>query len=465
MPAFSLGSVSSFAVTTTGAQTIQASKTFLSPAAAAVPLTVQGIVSQTGNLTEWQTDTGNVRSAVRLGGFYTWGKLQVGELPDDINQQMLFASTNGSLDVFTIRGAASQAGHLTIWKNSAGGILSHIDSAGGFNTAGQRTIIVGSSGRIASIQENHSLGTHGFFGGDPVLGLQATAAARKGLVVRGAASQTGALTEWQNSAGTILANMQPDGRFNDNGHIRAMSLANFVAVQGGQNSAGLLPPRWDGNNFSWAGRILLLGAGRGPGFANTHGHYDLVMPASGTVIPAYGGQTNVTVGAAGIPIPIHSTLYAVIDPYGTYTSSTFALVGYTAAFTVPSNWVMVASNTENNNTGPAKLRTAWGAIMDGWKNVAFVNAWTNYGGEYNPVQYYKDTDGFVHIRGLATGGAFGGTIMFTLPVGYRPSHRVLKGTIASDAIARVDVQANGNVLAMTGSGWVSLDEIIFQAYN
>lgn len=211
MPLHSLGGGSAWALTTNTDQVVSASKIFQSSAAASVPLAVRGAVSQTGNLQEWQTDTGNVRTTVRVGGIYTWGKLQVGELNDDLNQQMLFASTNGNMDVFTVRGAASQAGYLTTWQNNTGGMLAWIDSAGGYNTAGQRTMILGSTGRIASIQENHSFGTRDFFGGDPVMGLQPTATTRKGLVIRGLASQTGNLQEWQNSAGTVLASVNSAG--------------------------------------------------------------------------------------------------------------------------------------------------------------------------------------------------------------------------------------------------------------
>jgi hypothetical protein len=51
------------------------------------------------------------------------------------------------------------------------------------------------------------------------LQVDTAAAATKGLIVKGAASQSANLQEWQNSAGSVLANIDPDGDFTTNGFI------------------------------------------------------------------------------------------------------------------------------------------------------------------------------------------------------------------------------------------------------
>lgn len=443
MTAYSLGTMSAWAVTSNTDQIISAAKTFQAAVAGMTPLTVKAASGQTANLQEWRGSDGTLFGAVGNTGLFLFsGAGTGGTLISPASGRLAVIQTAGGAGSPVIQGraAASQTGNLLQLEDSAGVVLFHV------RPDGSPAALFG-----ATRQSNGGLEVH------------PQAANVEGINVYGRASQTARLQTWRNSAGTILADVAYDGRVNDNGHIRAMSLANFVVVQPGQSGGGQLPPRWDGSNFSWAGRLLILGAGRGPGFANPHGHYDIVMPASGTVIPGYAGAPNQTVGAAGIPIPIHTTLYAVIDPYGINTSSTFALVGYTANFAVPSNWFMVASNTENNSSG--KIRTAWGAIMDVWKNPTFQNGWVNYGAGYHFGQYYKDTDGFVHLRGLINSGTFASSVIFNLPVGYRPNSRVLRATIASDALARVDVLPDGNVLAVNGSGWLSLEGIYFLAEN
>lgn len=445
MPAYSLGTMSAWAVTSNTDQIISAAKTFQAAVAGMTPLTVRGASGQTANLQEWRGNDGTLFGAVGNTGLFLFsGAGTGGTLISPASGRLAVIQTAGGAGspVIQGRGAVSQTGNLLQLEDSAGAILFHV------RPDGSPAALFG-----ANRMSNGGLEVH------------PQAANVEGINVYGRVSQTARLQTWRNSAGTILADVAYDGRINDNGHIRAMSLVNFTVVQSGQNNAGHPPARWDGTNFWWSGRILLLGIGRSPGFGNTHGHYDLILPAAGTVIPGYAGAANQTVGAAGIPIPQHTALYAILDTYGPNTAYSYALVGYTAAFAVPSNWILVASVTENGNTGGAKLRTAWGAIMDVWKNPTFQNGWVNYGQGYNFGQFYKDTNGFVHLRGLITGGLYASNVIFNLPVGFRPAARCLNVTIGGEALARIDVLPDGNVLAVNGSGWLSMEGISFLAEN
>ncbi len=49
------------------------------------------------------------------------------------------------------------------------------------------------------------------------MGFATNAAGNKGVVIRGAGSQTANLQEWQNSAGTVIARIEPSGRFGNTG--------------------------------------------------------------------------------------------------------------------------------------------------------------------------------------------------------------------------------------------------------
>ena len=98
-----------------------------------------------------------------------------------------------------------------------------------------------------------------------------------------------------------------------------------------------------------------------------------------------------------------------------------------------------------------------------WQTPTFQNAWVNYGGVYNPAGYFKDSLGIVHLRGLVKTGTIA-TAVFTLPAGYRPAYRQLMVSISNGAIARLDVDTTGSVIAQTGSNvWFSLDGATFRA--
>jgi len=95
---------------------------------------------------------------------------------------------------------------------------------------------------------------------------------------------------------------------------------------------------------------------------------------------------------------------------------------------------------------------------------SFENGWVNYSSSYNTAAFYKDVEGFVHLKGLVKNGTVNTTI-FTLPTGYRPGRQWLMITETnSNTDCRLDVKTNGNIGTQGGSSaWVSLDGIIFYA--
>lgn len=197
----------------------------------------------------------------------------------------------------------------------------------------------------------------------------------------------------------------------------ARDLAQFALLGpgwSGPSSSGAVT--WTGGKLRWPGRLLYIATGRGGHWAQP-GYYEFLVPASGTVITGYGGASNATVDAGGIPIGVHVGLYGIPVVPGGPGGGSFGLVSYTSDFVVPSHWLLIASNTENDNV----LKTGWGTTMDTWRALPYANSWATYAG-YWPAAAYKDSAGFVHLRGLIAGGAIGGqTTAVTLPVGYRPA--------------------------------------------
>ncbi len=96
----------------------------------------------------------------------------------------------------------------------------------------------------------------------------------------------------------------------------------------------------------------------------------------------------------------------------------------------------------------------------------FLNSWINFGSSYEPVTFYKDKEGFVHIQGLMKSGSTTAySSIFVLPAGYRPSATLIFNVNATHALGEIEILANGTVQvgnAITNS-LVSFSGISFKA--
>jgi hypothetical protein len=101
----------------------------------------------------------------------------------------------------------------------------------------------------------------------------------------------------------------------------------------------------------------------------------------------------------------------------------------------------------------------------GWVAPTLLNSWTTYDANFNTAGYRKDSEGWVHLKGMIKDGT---GIMFTLPLGYRPkvdgARRYLIACHASGGIGRIDLFSNGDVQYISGgTAWFSLDNVHFKA--
>lgn len=172
---------------------------------------------------------------------------------------------------------------------------------------------------------------------------------------------------------------------------------------------------------------------------------------SGYRPPAVSGQGNSHNVMASYPA---STTGAGTYVIGNVTS----LVGHTAN-TMEVTWG--PSNTEWNLDGliweEASQAIPWIAPQ------SFLNGWSHYDAFWNQAGFYKRADGLVQLRGLVKGGTVNAPI-FKLPEGYRPIRKIMKSGMSTAAAQRIDVQAGGDVILVTGANtYVSLDGIMFAA--
>ncbi len=123
--------------------------------------------------------------------------------------------------------------------------------------------------------------------------------------------------------------------------------------------------------------------------------------------------------------------------------------------------------------GPAAASTAVTVpimLMAGGREAGEVaatlqNGWTNVGGTFANAGFYVDATGHVHLVGMIQGGAAAaGTVLFTLPAGYRPTRsaefRVHSGTLPSSLLVRSDgIVSIRNAFSTSAS----LEGVIFRA--
>lgn len=118
------------------------------------------------------------------------------------------------------------------------------------------------------------------------------------------------------------------------------------------------------------------------------------------------------------------------------------------------------------------VRTLTVAVPDvAWIAPTLVNTWANYGTGFPEAGYRIDSTGLVRVKGLLKDGdATSGTILFTLPVGYRPAERIQFGGVSATtpgttwADCRIDAHTGGEVTIVNGGNvFLSLAQVQFYA--
>ena len=117
---------------------------------------------------------------------------------------------------------------------------------------------------------------------------------------------------------------------------------------------------------------------------------------------------------------------------------------------------------QDNSVTAGKIET-----QQAWQTASLGNGWVNYGGTFATAAYMKDSLGFVHLKGAVKSGTTTvGTVLFTLPAGYRPAQDNYYPGISSTAgnSGSFQIAPNGGVLAISvNSGFFSFGNATFKA--
>jgi len=198
-----------------------------------------------------------------------------------------------------IKGASGQTENLQAWQTSASANLARVSANGSIATAGNLAVGAVSITNLNQFQ------------------VTATAATQLGAVIRGAASQTADLQQWQNSGGTVLAKINSSG---------ALGLSSIGQITDGLTAITFA----GGRNIQLGSTTPSLGGGSAViGIANA-----TTVPTSN---PTGGGVLYVDTGALKYRGTTGSAA-TIVDADGTITvgTATYATTSGTATYATTS---------------------------------------------------------------------------------------------------------------------------------
>lgn len=228
-------------------------------------LIVKAIASQTSNLTEWHNSVGGVvakidsnaifnslnsgsgadsYSSIIIGGRWirneqranltrfgvNTGEWHLASNPDNsaiaiTDSQVGVFATSTTLPLLTVKGMASQTADLQQWQDSTGAVLAEIMSNGSLfinstGTSNDPITIQRASATRFKVDPYGNVFAGALTAGSVVTsiagttaGIYPSSASTNGLIIRGAASQTADLQQWQNSSGAVLSAIDASGSF------------------------------------------------------------------------------------------------------------------------------------------------------------------------------------------------------------------------------------------------------------
>lgn len=155
--------------------------------------------------------------------------------------------------------------------------------------------------------------------------------------------------------------------------------------------------------------------------------------------------------------------------------------GIEANDTSSTNITLIGNQLSSNLIGDENVSTTAsitpqyvsdvGIVNKAWTNATLLNSWVSYGAPYATAGYYKDSNGFVHLRGLIKSGTTSATtVILNLPAGYRPAFSVAISTFSNNGSTAlptgIDITASGSVQiggSGAGNNYLALDGITFRA--
>ena len=359
-----------------------------------ISLRIKGTATQTADLQQWQNSAGTVLASVATSGYLTVTGIGVGpegiqsnasvgiNIANFTNSSQLAVSTGGASYLgIVVRGAASQTGDLQQWQDSTGTVLAKIMSNGSFfvnatGTSNDPITIQRASATRFKVDPYGNVFASALTAGNIVtsiagttVGIYTNTASSIGLIVRGTASQTADLQEWQDSNGTVLAKVDASG------NITATSFVGGLTgnVSGNASTATALatPRNINGVAFDGSAAITITAANPnaltiGTGLSGTSytGSGAVTIAIDSTVSTLTGTQTltnktltSPTIGTilntGTLTLPTSTDTLIGKATTDTLTNKTFDIAGTGNVFKIAGTQI-----STNTGTGAIVLATS-----------------------------------------------------------------------------------------------------------
>jgi len=192
---------------------------------ASVPLVVKGVASQSADLMQFQNSGGTNTVTIRPNVSGNWGNdaifsggpVQISPTASATGYGLFVRSgATGSIGVL-VRGASGQTGDLQAWQNSGSTTLASISSSGSFFT----------NSTLFTTLQTYIYGASDY---GAALNVISRSTANAGVIVRGRASQSADLQQWQNSAGGTASSVDAFGNAGFGGTAASSSFGLRVAT-------------------------------------------------------------------------------------------------------------------------------------------------------------------------------------------------------------------------------------------
>lgn len=408
MPAYSLGTMSAWAVTSNTDQIVSGAKTFQAAATSAIPVSIRAATGQAANLFEAQLGDGTVRATLNKDGGLRLGDIAAAEAAGG---WLSIVSNVAGAKPLVIRGATSQTANLQEWQASSGAVVAQIYSSGAFETIGGLIQSNSGNGGRSRITYTSSTGSDGVvydYGVIYTFNDVSPGTAARPLLGRIIGQGKDSVGNATNYADLRFQISDPTDGSEDGFTI-------LYTLTGGATRESA---RWGDTNAGYHARYL-----------NYH-------------------STAVTLRAQSMAAGATGSLIDAVNSAGTIVFSV--------------NQAGVVSGGDK----------AW-TIVGGTGAPAFETGWTHYySATQEPMGFRKLPDGTIKLKGLVKNAAAqaAGSIIFTLPAGYRPAHYmrmpVTTHTNTNGGTARVDIGVGGQVYYITGNvAEMDLSNIIFYGEN
>ncbi len=437
---------------------------FTTSSASSVPVIAKGASAQSAALQQWQNSTGTVLANVNQDGLFT----TAGLLSSSSQSFFGTTSTNGLVAgnvPLSVSGASGQSADIQQWKNYDGTVLSRIKSTGALQhgaftlpltdgsanqilqTNGSGTVFwAASSGGMTvgnavsggsanailyedgsqNLAASSSMTFDGTTAVFPKLQVTNATAANNAVIVKGAASQTGALTQWQNSSGTVLTQIASGGDF-----LASAATIVPLAVRGATSQSGALTT-WRNNN----GTVLTQ--------LDSNGEF---LASAATIIPLSAKAAGSQSAAIQTWKNNNGTVLTQVDKDGMFLSSAATIIPLAVK---GASGQTAALQTWRNNGGTILTQIASGGDFLASASTIVPMVIRGAASQTADLQQWKNSNGTTLLKITSTGSlAFNGSTSGTVTIGAAAAAGTWTATLPTTD------GNNGDFLQTDGAGVIS----------